>query len=189
MYNNMQPINTMNMSPQQRLQAYEAQYPQYGQTMQPMMQPQPMMQQPMQMQQQQGQQPQGQFPPNIKCRMVTSEEEARAAMIDFDGSPHVFTDLNNNKIYVKKIGLNGSADFLVFIDQRLLQQQMQPQQMQQVPVQQAPVQPQIDIEELKQGFVPTSDFQSFKQEVYNKLNKVSEMLSTFDSVLGGAQNE
>lgn len=186
MYNSMQPMNTMNMTPQQRLQAYEAQYPQFGQTMQPMMPSQPMMQQPMQMPQQQGQQTQGQFPPNIKCRMVTSEEEARAAMIDFDGSPHVFTDLNNNKIYVKKIGLNGSAEFLVFLDQRLLQQ---PQQMQPMQMQQAPAQPAIDIEELKQGFVPTNDFQSFKQDVYNKLNKVSEMLSTFDRVLGGSGNE
>lgn len=189
MYNNMQPMNTMNMTPQQRLQAYEAQYPQFGQTMQPMMPPQPMMQQPMQMPQQQGQQTQGQFPPNIKCRMVTSEEEARAAMIDFDGSPHVFTDLNNNKIYVKKIGLNGSAEFLVFLDQRLLQQpQVQPQPIQPMQMQ-APAQPAIDIEELKQGFVLTNDFQSFKQDVYNKLNKVSEMLSTFDSVLGGSGNE
>lgn len=45
----------------------------------------------------------------MKCRAVTSAEEARAAMIDLDGSVSVFTDFGNKKIYTKQINLDGTA--------------------------------------------------------------------------------
>lgn len=50
----------------------------------------------------------------IRCQAVTSIEEARAAMINFDGSVHVFTDLANNRIYTKQINLDGAAVLNVY---------------------------------------------------------------------------
>lgn len=46
----------------------------------------------------------------IKGRPVSGIEEARAAMIDLDGSLFVFTDIANKKIYTKQIQLDGSAE-------------------------------------------------------------------------------
>ena len=62
------------------------------------------------MQQQQTQQPQ-QF---LKGRPVSSLEEARASMIDLDGSLFVFTDIANNKIYTKQIMLDGTAELKTY---------------------------------------------------------------------------
>lgn len=45
----------------------------------------------------------------VKCRAVTSIDEAKASMIDLDGSIHVFTDIGNKKIYTKQINLDGTA--------------------------------------------------------------------------------
>lgn len=45
----------------------------------------------------------------MKCFPVTSVDEARAAMIDVDGSVTVFPDLANGKIYTKSVDLNGLA--------------------------------------------------------------------------------
>lgn len=45
----------------------------------------------------------------LKCYPVTSIDEARAAMVDVDGSVTVFTDLANGKIYTKAVDLNGMA--------------------------------------------------------------------------------
>lgn len=45
----------------------------------------------------------------VKCRAVTSIDEAKAAMIDLDGSMTIFTDLGHNKIYTKQINLDGTA--------------------------------------------------------------------------------
>lgn len=91
MFNNYQPYNPM--APMQyRLQQYEQQYPQFNQTAQ-----------------------QGSPPQNyIKCQAVTSMEEARAAMIDLDGSVHVFTDFASGKIYTKQINLDGTATLNVY---------------------------------------------------------------------------
>ena len=56
-------------------------------------------------------QPQIQF---LKCRPVTSIEEARAAQIDLDGSLWVFTDIGHGKIYTKQIANDGSSAFGVY---------------------------------------------------------------------------
>lgn len=47
----------------------------------------------------------------LKCRPVSSEEEARASQIDLDGSLWVFTDVGNGRIYTKQINNNGIAVF------------------------------------------------------------------------------
>lgn len=89
---------------QQRLQAMEAQYPQYG-TTQNMGYTQPnMYQQPQQQQT-------ASAAPILKGRPVSNEEEANAAMIDFDGSLFVFPDNAHGKIYTKQLGLDGNIVF------------------------------------------------------------------------------
>ena len=50
----------------------------------------------------------------IKGRPVASIEEARASIIDFDGSIFYFPDLANQKIYTKQIGMDGSAILHVY---------------------------------------------------------------------------
>lgn len=45
----------------------------------------------------------------IKGRPVSSLEEARASIIDFDGSVFFFPDLANRRIYTKQINLDGTA--------------------------------------------------------------------------------
>lgn len=50
----------------------------------------------------------------IKCQPVTSIDEAKAAMIDFDGSVHVFTDIANGRIYTKQINIDGAAVLNVY---------------------------------------------------------------------------
>lgn len=50
----------------------------------------------------------------LKCRPVSSKEEARAFQIDLDGSLWVFTDLANGKIYTKQINNDGTATFKTY---------------------------------------------------------------------------
>lgn len=52
--------------------------------------------------------------PVIKGRPVSSFEEARASMIDFDGSVFYFPDLANHKIYTKQINLDGTPSLKVY---------------------------------------------------------------------------
>lgn len=98
-----QPIgyNPM-MNAQQRLAQLEQQYPQFSQ------------QYPSQQYPNQFQQPQ---PSVIKGRAVTSFDEAKAAMIDLDGSLFVFTDVANNRIYTKQINLDGTATLNTYVRQ------------------------------------------------------------------------
>ena len=65
--------------------------------------------QPYQMQQAQTQQSQ-----IIKGRPVSSYEEAKASMIDLDGSLFVFPDVANGRIYTKQVMLDGTSDFRVY---------------------------------------------------------------------------
>lgn len=50
----------------------------------------------------------------LKCRPVSSKEEARAFQIDLDGSLWVFTDLGNGKIYTKQVNNDGTAAFRTY---------------------------------------------------------------------------
>lgn len=94
--------NPMMQTAQQRLQMMEAQYPQFaGQSG-------------MGYPQQSGYanpQAQSPMPLIIKGRPVSNEEEANAAMIDFDGSLFVFPDRAHGKIYTKQLGLDGNIVF------------------------------------------------------------------------------
>ena len=59
------------------------------------------------------QQPQPAFI-GLKGRPVSSLEEARAAVIDFDGSVFFFPDLANKRIYTKQINLDGTASMNMY---------------------------------------------------------------------------
>ena len=84
---------------QQRLQMMEAQYPQFAANYgQPMGQPP-------------SPQPQTPAAPVLKGRPVSNEQEANAAMIDFDGSLFIFPDKAHGKIYTKQLGLDGNIIF------------------------------------------------------------------------------
>ena len=50
----------------------------------------------------------------LRCRPVSSIEEAIATQIDLDGSLWVFTDLGNQRIYTKKICNDGTSEFNVY---------------------------------------------------------------------------
>ena len=50
----------------------------------------------------------------LKGRPVASIEEARASIIDFDGSIFYFPDLANKRIYTKQINMDGSAILNVY---------------------------------------------------------------------------
>lgn len=51
----------------------------------------------------------------LKCRPVSSKQEARAFQIDLDGSLNVFTDVANGKIYTKQINNDGTAAFKTYV--------------------------------------------------------------------------
>ena len=90
------PMGNPSTMQMQRLAQMEQQYPQFAQ--------QPM-----------GQNfTQQQAPVYMKCRAVTSIDEAKAAMIDLDGSLHVFTDIPHRKIYTKQINLDGTASLNIY---------------------------------------------------------------------------
>ena len=100
----MSPYNPM-MNAQQRLSMLEQQYPQFAQ---------------------QGQQ----VTPFLKGRPVSSYDEAKAAMIDLDGSVFYFIDNAHRAIYTKQINLDGTASLntYVLVDPGKTQQQAQDQQ-------------------------------------------------------------
>ena len=45
----------------------------------------------------------------LKGRPVSSVDEVRATVVDFDGSVFYFPDIANKRIYTKQIGMDGSA--------------------------------------------------------------------------------
>lgn len=45
----------------------------------------------------------------LKGYPVSSLEEARAAVVDFDGSIFIFPDVVNKRIYTKQINMDGTA--------------------------------------------------------------------------------
>ena len=50
----------------------------------------------------------------LKCRPVSSKEEAMAFQIDLDGSLWVFPSVGNGKIYTKQINNDGTATFSTY---------------------------------------------------------------------------
>lgn len=51
----------------------------------------------------------------LKGRPVTSLDEAKASMIDLDGSVFIFPDYANGKIYTKQINLDGTASLNIYV--------------------------------------------------------------------------
>lgn len=90
------------LNAQQRLNQMEQQYPQFANGNQIFQNPQMMQSQV---------QPMNNI---LKGRAVTSIDEAKAAMIDLDGSVFVFPDMANKKIYTKQINLDGTASLNVY---------------------------------------------------------------------------
>jgi len=72
------------LNAQQRLSSLEQQFPQFSQQ------------------------------PILKGRPVSSFDEAKAAMVDLDGTPNYFVDSANNAIYCKQINLDGTASISVY---------------------------------------------------------------------------
>lgn len=80
--------------------------------------------------------PQNTYQPNnqlgtvqaLKGRPVSSYDEAKASMIDLDGSLYVFTDLANKCVYTKQILLDGSAELKTYVLQEKEQKQNETKQ-------------------------------------------------------------
>lgn len=89
----------------------------------------------------------------LKGRPVSSFDEAKASMIDLDGSLFVFTDVANNCIYTKQILLDGSAELKTYV----LKEQKQ--------------------NNLKQNetmieYVPKNDFEKIIEELNSKIEEL-----------------
>lgn len=151
MYNQPMYYDPGMQSAQQRLQMMENQYPQYsggmGYT------PQNSYQQPTQ-----------QTPsaaPIIKGRPVSNEEEANAAMIDFDGSLFIFPDKAHGKIYTKQLGLDGNIIFQRYsLDQPTASMEQ-------------PKQEPIDLS----GYAKQEDLEKMVTELKQKIIKLEQRLS------------
>ena len=94
----------------------------------------------------------GQVPrPSFKAVPVSSFDEAKAAMVDFDGSLNLFVDIQNNRIYTKQLNLNGLAELKIY-------------QM----VEEAPA-PQVT------QYVPQADFEALMKEVTNLKERLDSL--------------
>ena len=151
MYNQPMYYNPGMQNTQQRLQMMENQYPQYaggmGYT------PQNSYQQPTQQT--------TSAAPIIKGRPVSNEEEANAAMIDFDGSLFIFPDKAHGKIYTKQLGLDGNIIFQKYsLDQST------------APMEQPRHEP-IDLSE----YAKQEDLEKMVTELKQKITKLEQRLS------------
>ena len=89
----------------------------------------------------------------LKGRPVSSYDEAKASMIDLDGSLFVFTDIANNCIYTKQIMLDGSAELKTYV----LQEQKQNG-------------------ETNAGYVLKKDFDKIVRELRKQIEGLKEVL-------------
>lgn len=90
----------------------------------------------------------------IKGRPVSSMEEAKASMIDLDGSLFVFPDLANKMIHTKQIMMDGTAEFKTYV-------------LNEVPVKQNDQQPQQN-----NLFVLRSEFENYQKQIQHKLEEM-----------------
>lgn len=151
MYNPSMYYNPGMQNAQQRLQMMENQYPQYAGNMN--YTPQNSFQSPNQQT--------APAAPIIKGRPVSNEEEANAAMIDFDGSLFIFPDKAHGKIYTKQLGLDGNIVFQRYsLDQPT------------TPMEQ-PRQEPIDLS----GYAKQEDLEKMVTELKQKITKLEQRLS------------
>ena len=154
--------NPTSQTAQQRLQMLESQYPQFAGN--------PPMGYPSMGGYPNSPQQPSQAAPILKGRPVSNEEEANAAMIDFDGSLFVFPDKAHGKIYTKQLGLDGNIVFLRYsLD---MEPKMQPST--------APVLPQ-DLSE----YVTRDTLDKSLGELKDKLASLEQKIST--STKGGSK--
>lgn len=89
----------------------------------------------------------------LKGRPVSGYDEAKACMIDLDGSLFVFPDVANNCIYTKQIMLDGSAELKTYV----LQEQKQNG-------------------ETNAGYVLKKDFDKIVRELHKQIEGLKEAL-------------
>lgn len=87
-----------------------------------------------------------------RIRPVSSLEEARASVIDFDGSVFYFPDAANKKIYTKQINLDGTSLLNMYV-------------LQEIPT---PPQP----EQLAAAYVSKDEFQQTVSLLLEEINKM-----------------
>lgn len=104
-------------------------------------------------------QPQAQGQPNMICRPVASEEEARATATPFDGSTLILTDFGHGKVYSK--ALNYSDGSALFNTYQLIQQA-------------TPTEPQAPAVE----YAPRSELESLRAELDNLRAELEETKKT-----------
>ena len=131
---------------QQRLQMMEAQYPQFAAN--------PTMGYSQSIPQQTSA-----TVPLLKGRPVSNEEEANAAMIDFDGSLFVFPDKAHGKIYTKQLGLDGNSIFLRY-------------SLEQPPGAPSAVEPSIDM----RNYVKVEDLNQKLEEINERFTSLEQRL-------------
>ena len=90
----------------------------------------------------------------IKGRPVSSYDEAKASMIDMDGSMFVFPDIANKRIYTKQIMLDGSAELKVYA----LVEQTQP----------------TETKQNNEQYVLRTDFDKAIMNIKNQIDKIME---------------
>ena len=170
MFNNnpMSPQFDPSMSASQRLSYMEQQYPQFAPT--PQIQPNSQQYPAFNPRLQGIPQNTPQYQPQtgyIKGRAVTSLDEAKASMIDFDGSLHVFTDIANGKIYTKQINLDGTASLKVYT----LEQEKPTEKT---------------VEEVSNSFICREEFESFRKQINTRMDSISKFVKDVDALLGGS---
>lgn len=94
----------------------------------------------------------------LKGRPVSSYDEAKASMIDLDGTLFVFTDIANHCIYTKQILLDGSAELKTYV----LQEQKQNETKQSG--------------QANTGYVLKKDFDRTVKELHKQIEGLKEAL-------------
>ena len=94
----------------------------------------------------------------LKGRPVSSYDEAKASMIDLDGTLFVFTDIANHCIYTKQILLDGSAELKTYV----LQEQKQNETKKS--------------EEANTEYVLKKDFEKIVKELHKQIEGLKEAL-------------
>lgn len=90
----------------------------------------------------------------IKGRPVSSMEEAKASMIDLDGSLFVFPDLANKMIHTKQIMMDGTAEFKTYV------------------LNEAPVKQNEQQSQQNNLFVLRSEFENYQKQIQHRLEEM-----------------
>lgn len=125
--------------------------------------------------------------PILKSYPVASIEEARAAIIEFNGSLHIFYNIQTGEIYTKQMNMNtGLVDFKVYQMQQDPNQQAQQNQPQQMAVAPAPV-PQESGQQMTATPLTKDDLKGYalKSEVDSLTSDLIKLREEFDDFKKG----